>query len=402
LATTLNASSSSGLITTADTSTVLQLQTNGTAALTIDASANVGIGTSSPVANTKLHVHDSVNTISRIRLTNSTTTDASGKGLGIFQSGLDTYFTNNEAGAQVFSTSATERMRIDSSGNVGIGLASTGDTLLEIYGANSATTYKNVNTGTGSSDGFYVGMAKSSGTDGYVYNRESANVIFGTANAERMRIDSSGNLLVGATSASGKLQVSGVGGGTGLYVNGFGDAIGYGAIFRLSPSAGGGVGRIMFENTSGTTVGQITISSSATAYVTSSDYRLKENIAPMTGALSVVQQLKPCTYNWKVDGSDGQGFIAHELQAVVPDCVIGEKDATEIQQYEISPAVPATYDEDGNELTPAVEAVMGEREVPSYQGIDTSFLVATLTAAIQEQQAIIQTLTDRITALESK
>jgi hypothetical protein len=80
--------------------------------------------------------------------------------------------------------------------------------------------------------------------------------------------------------------------------------------------------------------------------------------------------------------------------------VTGEKDATEIEQYEISPAVPATFDDEGNELTPAVEAVMGEREVPVYQGIDTSFLVATLTAAIQEQQALITTLTERITALE--
>ena len=77
----------------------------------------------------------------------------------------------------------------------------------------------------------------------------------------------------------------------------------------------------------------------------------------MTGALAKVAQLKPVTYKWKADGSDGQGFIAHELQAVVPDCVTGEKDAV---------------DENGN---------------PKYQGVDTSFLVATLTAAIQELKA---------------
>jgi hypothetical protein len=93
------------------------------------------------------------------------------------------------------------------------------------------------------------------------------------------------------------------------------------------------------------------------SYVTSSDYRLKENIEPMTGALEKVAQLKPVTYKWKEDGSDGQGFIAHELQAVVPDCVTGKKDAV---------------DEDGK---------------PVYQGVDTSFLVATLTAAIQELKA---------------
>jgi hypothetical protein len=79
----------------------------------------------------------------------------------------------------------------------------------------------------------------------------------------------------------------------------------------------------------------------------------------MIGALNIVEQLKPVTYKWKVNGSDGQGFIAHELQEIVPDCVTGEKDA---------------IDDEGN---------------PVYQGVDTSFLVATLTAAIQEQQTII-------------
>jgi hypothetical protein len=149
-----------------------------------------------------------------------------------------------------------------------------------------------------------------------------------------------------------------------------------------------------YRNTS-SLVGSIQTTNVATSYVTSSDYRLKENIKPMKNALATVAALKPVMFNWKVDGSDGQGFIAHELQTVVPDCVTGQKDATEMRSYEISAAVPATFDEEGNELTVAVEAVMGEREVPKYQGVDTSFLVATLTAAIQE-------LTARITALESK
>jgi hypothetical protein len=95
--------------------------------------------------------------------------------------------------------------------------------------------------------------------------------------------------------------------------------------------------------------------------------------------LAKVAALKPVSYKWKSDGSDSQGFIAHELAEIVPECVVGEKDAVE------------TYtDEDGNEATR-----------PVYQGIDTSFLVATLTAAIQEQQATITALTTRITALEA-
>jgi hypothetical protein len=115
----------------------------------------------------------------------------------------------------------------------------------------------------------------------------------------------------------------------------------------------------------------------------------------MTGALAKVALLKPVTYKWNVDGSDGQGFIAHELDEVVPGCVTGEKDAVEEQEYQVTPAVK---DEEGRIVT---EAVMGTRTVPKYQGIDTSFLVATLTAAIQEQQALITALTTRITALES-
>jgi trimeric autotransporter adhesin len=107
----------------------------------------------------------------------------------------------------------------------------------------------------------------------------------------------------------------------------------------------------------GTLVGDITSTNTSTSYNSGSDYRLKENIAPMTGALNKVLQLKPVTFNWRVDGSDGQGFIAHELQEIIPDAVTGKKDAV---------------DEEGK---------------PAFQGVDTSFLVATLTAAIQELKA---------------
>jgi hypothetical protein len=119
-------------------------------------------------------------------------------------------------------------------------------------------------------------------------------------------------------------------------------------------------------------VGSIGVTASATSYNTSSDYRLKQNIVPMTGALAKVALLKPVTYKWKADESDGQGFIAHELAEVVPDCVTGEKDALK---------------EDGN---------------PDYQGVDTSFLVATLTAAIQELKVIVDAQAVEIAALKAK
>jgi len=151
------------------------------------------------------------------------------------------------------------------------------------------------------------------------------------------------------------------------------------SINNSAPANGNGYVVIDFYR-SLTRTGYISNTNTATTYNTSSDYRLKNTIAPMTGALAKVALLKPVTYKWNVDGSDSQGFIAHELQEVVPECVTGEKDAVE------------TYtDEDGNEQTR-----------PVYQGIDTSFLVATLTAAIQEQQALINTLTERISVLENK
>jgi len=175
-----------------------------------------------------------------------------------------------------------------------------------------------------------------------------------------MTLDASGNLLVGTTSTATPSQ-------------GFVFERSTDSLMRIGHANGTGSGSnyVIFGYNSGV-IGTITQSgTTAVAYNTSSDYRLKNSIASMTGALAKVALLKPVTYKWNVDNSDGQGFIAHELAEVVPDCVTGAKDAV---------------DKDGK---------------PQYQGVDTSFLVATLTAAIQEQQALITTLTARITALES-
>jgi hypothetical protein len=164
-----------------------------------------------------------------------------------------------------------------------------------------------------------------------------------------MRIDSSGNVLVGVTSFTNS---SG-----GLKVNASGR-------LEISSTTTASSDIAYWRNANGI-VGAININGSTTTYATSSDYRLKNTIAPMIGALEKVALLKPVTYKWNANDSYGEGFIAHELQAIVPDCVTGKKDE---------------IDADGK---------------PVYQGIDTSFLVATLTAAIQELSA-------KVTALEAK
>lgn len=157
-----------------------------------------------------------------------------------------------------------------------------------------------------------------------------------------------------------------------------------------------------YRNTTGNSVGTITTTNTATAYNTSSDYRLKENIAPLTGAIEKVLRLKPSTYTWKVDGAVGEGFIAHELQEVIPQAVSGEKDAEKLQQVEVEHAVAEVQDADGNIVSYGKAPVYEEKMMPVYQGVDSSFLVATLTAAIQEQQALIVALTARVEALEAK
>jgi hypothetical protein len=165
--------------------------------------------------------------------------------------------------------------------------------------------------------------------------------------------------------------------------------------------------QILFYNPAGL-VGYISTSGTSTSYLTSSDYRLKENVVPLTGATERVKQLNPSRFNFIADADTTvDGFIAHEVADVVPEAITGTKDGMRDEEYEVTPAVyedvviPAVLDEEGNEVEAerteqqlVSEAVMGTRSVPDYQGIDQSKLVPLLVATIQELEA-------RITALES-
>ena len=251
-------------------------------------------------------------------------------------------------------TQNTERMRVGSNGSVAIGNTTTGgygEKLMIASASGTQSSLMLLNPGTGSGQ---IGISAAS-TNFKIYNTYSTGTLAGGVGID---IDSSGNVLVGTTTAgSSTPKFRSVGGSwAGEFVNN-------NAVLCTATGTSGFAAYFQTSNT--TAAGYIFTNGATTSYSTSSDYRLKENVEPMVGALEKISALKPVTYTWKADGSAGQGFIAHELQAVIPDCVVGEKDA---------------IDEEGK---------------PVYQGIDPSKLVATLTAAIQELNA-------KVTALEAQ
>ncbi len=346
-------------------------------------STGLGIGTSSPTAKLSVIGPDqatgNINTASNIDLeVSSTGSSGSSGGSLVFSAnsgsfkfaaikGLVQDGSGNSRGDLCFSTrrstsdsTLTESMRLDFAGNLGLGVTPSAwsGTNTKALDISLWTSLANGNA-FGSAftfNGFYNGtnwIYKQTNTASK-YEHDGSHRWFtapsGTAGnaisfTQAMTLTAGGDLLVGATTANVFGIPSIQAGGS--------NANGLISVRRDTTTASD---QVIFYNPNGL-VGRIQTTGSATAYVTSSDYRLKENIQPMTGALEKVAALKPVTYTWKADGSDGQGFIAHELQAVCPDAVIGEKDAV---------------DADGK---------------PQYQGIDVSFLVGTLTAAIQELKA---------------
>jgi len=158
-----------------------------------------------------------------------------------------------------------------------------------------------------------------------------------------------------------------------------------------------------FRTGSGTTeVGNIYSNGSNTTYATSSDYRLKENVKDLENASDRLNQLNPKRFNFINDETNTlvDGFLAHEVQSIVPEAVVGEKDATKEEEYIKTEAVLEVRDEDGKVLKEEVPAVMGKRTVDSYQGIDQSKLVPLLVASLQEALAEIETLKTRVKTLE--
>jgi hypothetical protein len=281
-------------------------------------------------------------------------------------------------------------MRLDSSGNLGLGVTpsawSAGTKAFELANGGVVSFAGYIGT-VGAVNAYYnSGWKYTTSNFAARYDQNAGTHVWfnapsGTAGnaitfTQAMTLDASGNLLVGTTSndpsgrgAASKLVSAGVQDSMTLYQT---NNTYFNLVSAFNTTTGTRYHVSFKDGSTPTERGYISTNGALTVYSTTSDYRLKEDIKPMISALAKVMQLKPCTYTWKESKDKGEGFIAHELQSVVPDCVIGEKDAV---------------NENGS-IKP--------------QAIDTSFLVATLTAAIQEQQALIESLTTRLTALEAK
>jgi len=167
-----------------------------------------------------------------------------------------------------------------------------------------------------------------------------------TGNTERMRIQSNGRTALFQTTGGGALTIRGEGGTSFIAIS--------------------------FTHNSDNGVGYIQTASSSVTYSTSSDYRLKENVVPMENGLERIQKLKPVKFNWKLDGEESEGFLAHEVQeAGWNDGITGSKDDNLIEE--------------------------GQQ---TYQGMDYGRITPLLVKAIQEQQTIIDDLKSRIEVLE--
>jgi len=351
----------------------------GVEAMRIDSSGRVGIGTTSVNATRKVEIVQNSGYDAGLRIL----TDGSGA-YNQFFSGASNFRIGSphNTSALVFDDGATERARIDSSGRLLVGTSTALDTsLIGIYGNSndagdgSLSLRRRLNASNGEGLGVikfgdlrsgsnYAEIAAAAdgvtGTNDYPGRLTFSTTADGASSpTERMRIDSSGNLLFNTTSI--------------IDVSNFTAVIKPSTNFAtIKAPDTNSYNVFQFHNNSGTRVGYIQFTTTSTAYVTSSDYRLKENVVAVNDGIARLRQLKPSRFNFIADSDKTvDGFLAHEVQAIVPECVTGAKDAV---------------DDDGN---------------PVYQGIDQSKLVPLLTAALQEAIGEIESLKARVVALEA-
>ncbi|WP_291810295.1 tail fiber domain-containing protein, partial [Limnobacter sp.] len=358
-------------ISSAETNT-LRFETgpSDTERMRITSDGNVGIGNTAPARHLSVNSGSSSGYIQLVN-TNSGTGASNGFEIKLDSAGSLVDLINRENGDMRFLTNNTERMRIDSSGNVGIGTSSPSQAL-EVHGTNSRIYLTDANEEISMNEfgdgqlsldaNGYTGAIAIDGTGMHVYHNSSTrSLILGTNETCRFEIDGSGRIGLGP---QGSIQTNGM---FGIY------NINYSRYPIYSASSNTYAPFMaLFQNASHTTIGSIRMSgTTGVSYNTSSDYRLKENVTELTDGITRIKELQPKRFNF-IDDPDRtvDGFVAHEVTAV-PEAISGEKDEV---------------DDEGN---------------PKYQGIDQSKLVPLLTAALQEAIAKIEDLETRVAALEA-
>ena len=280
----------------------------------------------------------------------------------------------------------TSTLKVDSSNNrVGVGTASPAINL-ETSGSmgvsDTSTATKRLQLDSGASE--HTINSANYGSDMMDLNIQAENLILKTGLvgvAERMRINSDGNVGIGTNSPDRDLVFGGGGGGSGVDIHDVGST----GQIRIGKTVSGTTSAMIFKN-SNSTVGTINFSDVGTSYNATSDYRLKENVTYDFDATSRLKQLKPARFNFKIDKNiTVDGFLAHEVSSIVPEAISGEKDAmTEEVLYVDGDEIP-----EGKKIGDVKEASQIDP-----QGIDQSKLVPLLVKTIQELEA-------RITALEN-
>jgi hypothetical protein len=330
---------------------------NNTHALFVQGSnGNVGLGLTAP--SRKLSIYDATNPY--IALYDGSSGTAIADGFQVQFASTNAYLWNYENGFTAFGTNASERMRITSGGNVGIGNSNPEDfgSLVDnlVVGTTSGDNGITIASGTGNGGRIQFADNTASPFRGaFEYDHSSDAMIFYTNGSGRMRIDSSGNILFGTTALPSN--------GTGHAGFETGQSNGR-TILQLGTTTTSQETVQRFYNPNGN-VGEIKLSGTSTSYVTTSDYRLKENVTADWDATTRLKQLNPVRFNFIADADTTvDGFLAHEVQSVVPEAITGTHNEV---------------DADGN---------------PVYQGIDQSKLVPLLVKTIQELEA-------RIVALET-
>ncbi len=240
------------------------------------------------------------------------------------------------------ATGKTEHMRIDASGRLGLGITPSATTAftvfqnkyLSLYGFDAGqshivtNTYYPVDNGVfkRQASGYAQKLTMSNGS--YIFNTAAS----GAADSDitftpAMTLDASGNLLVGTTTSRGRITANTVDGVAAIGTT-VASAINYNAV--------------SFHNNAGTQVGRILANNAGTTqYITSSDARLKDNIANATDAGELIDTIQVRQFDWKSDGShQAYGMIAQELQIVAPDAVAGDPDSEEVMGVDYSKLVP--------------------------------------------------------------